>query len=46
MSEDDEDGEAVIVLSDCTPTKKEHGASSVIVISDSTASAVFTPTKR
>ena len=44
--EGNEDREAVIVLSDCMPTKKEHGANSVIVISDSTASAVFTPTKR
>ena len=47
MSEDEcEDTEAVIVLSDYTPAKKEQEASSVIVISDSTTSAVFTPTKR
>jgi len=45
MSED-EYTEAVIVLSDYTPAKKEQEASSVIVISDSTTSAVFTPTKR
>ena len=47
MSEDEyEDTEAVIVLSDYTPAKKEQEASSVIVISDSTTSTVFTPTKR
>ena len=47
MSEDEyEDTEAVIVLLDYTPAKKEQEASSVIVISDSTTSTVFTPTKR
>ena len=42
----DEDTAAVIVLSDSSPTGTGQEKASVIIISDSTTSTVFTPTKR